>query len=303
MAGNDTSLKDTLKSALNDTQDTSKAVSTDTTGTSKSQTVDTKSGETTVEITGIKVDLSDIPEQDRPRVKRSLEEKLSLGDKGIRQKLTELNESKKKVETLERAMEELVNLGFTPETALDALKKSKTVVSDNNKTVRGFDKKIKEIEAMSGIALEERQQAIKNLQEARELLKEETGLDDLTRKIDSIEKSLGLLLGSHTETKKSQIETQINELSKEYGKDLIEKYRDVIMDEAVKFNVSPQKVLFFRAEPKEIEQSLLAKTKKPNSNVNAISSSGSGITSASEKLDVKKPWKGFLKDLIDTSKK
>ena len=48
--------------------------------------------------------------------------------------MTELNESKKKVETLERAMEELVNLGFTPETALDALKKSKTVVSDNNKT-------------------------------------------------------------------------------------------------------------------------------------------------------------------------
>ena len=301
MAGNDTSLKDTLKSALNDTQDTSKAVSTDTTGTSKSQTVDTKSGETTVEITGIKVDLSDIPEQDRPRVKRSLEEKLSLGDKGIRQKLTELNESKKKVETLERAMEELVNLCYTPETALDTLKKSKMTSSD--KAVRGFDKKIKEIESMSGIGFEERQQAIKNLQEARELLKEETGLDDLTKKIDSIEKNLGLLLGSHKETRKSQVETQITELSKEYGKDLVEKYRDVIVDEAVKFNVSPQRVLFFRADPKEIEQSLLAKTKKGDNKVNAISSPGSGITSASEKMDIKKPWKGFLKDLIDSNKK
>ena len=302
MAGNDTSLKDTLKSALTDTKETPKTDKTDTTDT-KSQTVDTKSGETTVEISGIKIDLSDVPEQDRPRIKKLAEEKLSLGDKGIRQKLTELNESKKRVETLERAMGELVDLGYTPESALDVLKKSKLTTTEANKAARGFDKKIREIESMSGIDLAEKQQAIKNLQEARELLKEETGLDDLTKKIDSIEKSLGLLLGSHTESRKSQIDTQIDELSKEYGKDFVEKYRDVIVDEAIKFNVSPQKVLFFRAEPKEIEQSLLARGKKGNDKVNAISSPGSGITSASEKIDFKKPWKGFLKDLIDSNKK
>ena len=303
MAGNDTSLKDTLKSVLNDTKDTSKADSIDTTDTSKSQADDTKSGGTSVEISGIKVDLSDIPEQDRPRIKKSLEEKLSLGDKGIRQKLTELNESKKKVETLERAMEELVNLGYTPELALDVLKKLKTTGTDT-KNIRGFDKKIKEIESMTGISMEERQQAIKNLQEAKELLKEETGMDELSKKIDLIERNLGILLGSHTENRKSQLETQMGELSKEYGKDLVEKYHDVIMDEAIKFNVSPQKVLFFRADPKEIEQSLLAKSKKGDKSdkVNAISSSGSGITSASERIDIKKPWKGFLKELIETNK-
>ncbi len=129
------------------------------------------------------------------------------------------------------------------------------------------------------------------LEQMRTIILEETGVSALSEKVNKMEKLLGVYQQSAFDSKQKQIETDLTTLSEKYGKDLIEKYRDVITQRGLQNpNLSTTKIFSFEVPIEEIEQAILSKGKKPltKEKKEAISSSGSGITSASEKVDVKK---------------
>mgnify|MGYP001583588945 FL=1 len=114
MSDQDKTLKETLTEALSGNKDTTKVAEGETKqGISGEETeAETKSGETAEYVSGI--DISDIPEQDRPRIKDLLSKKAKLLEDGYQGKFKEVAEFK-------NAQEELVKAGLTTAEARDVL--------------------------------------------------------------------------------------------------------------------------------------------------------------------------------------
>ncbi len=112
MSNQDTTLKDTLMEVIGGNKDTAIATEGETKeGISGEDTEgETKSGETPEYVSGI--DISDIPEQDRPRIKELLSKKANLLEQGYQGKFKEIAEFKK-------AQDELVRAGLTTTEARD----------------------------------------------------------------------------------------------------------------------------------------------------------------------------------------
>ncbi len=279
MSDQDKNLKDTLMEVIGGNKDTAIATEGETKeGISGEDTEgETKSGETPEYVSGI--DISDIPEQDRPRIKELLSKKANLLEQGYQGKFKEVAEFKK-------AQDELVSAGLTTVEARDVLmkhieQKRNPVTSEKKDALKTLDKLIEQAPYEQRGALEQ----------MRTIILEETGVSALSEKVNKMEKLLGVYQQSAFDSKQKQIETDLTTLSEKYGKDLIEKYRDVITQRGLQNpNLSTTKVFSFEVPIEEIEHAILSKGKKPltKEKKDAISSSGSGITSASEKVDVKK---------------
>ncbi len=279
MSNQDTTLKDTLMEVIGGNKDTAIAPEGETKeGISGEGTEgETKSGETPEYVSGI--DISDIPEQDRPRIKELLSKKANLLEQGYQGKFKEVAEFKK-------AQDELVRAGLTTVEARDVLmkhieQKRNPVTSEKKDALKTLDKLIEQAPYEQRGALEQ----------MRTIILEETGVSALSEKVNKMEKLLGVYQQSAFDSKQKQIETDLTTLSEKYGKDLIEKYRDVITQRGLQNpNLSTTKIFSFEVPIEEIEQAILSKGKKPltKEKKDAISSSGSGITSASEKVDVGK---------------
>jgi hypothetical protein len=96
--------------------------------------------------------------------------------------------------------------------------------------------------------------------------------------------------GRMQEERKTQVNTELEKLSSKYGEELIGKYRDVITERGIQNpNLPIIKIFQFEVPIEEIEQAILLKGKKPltEDKKKANSSPSSGITSATEKVDVK----------------
>ncbi len=280
MSNQDTTLKDTLMEVIGGNKDTAIAPEGETKeGISGEGTEgETKSGETPEYVSGI--DISDIPEQDRPRIKELLSKKANLLEQGYQGKFKEVAEFKK-------AQDELVRAGLTTVEARDVLmkhieqKRNPTTTTEKKDALKTLDKLIEQAPYEQRSALEQ----------MRTIILEETGVSALNEKVNKMEKLLGVYQQSAYESKQKQITTDLGTLSEKYGKDLIEKYKEVITQRGLQNpNLSTTKIFSFEVPIEEIEQAILSKGKKPltKEKKDAISSSGSGITSASEKVDVKK---------------
>lgn len=292
MSDQDKTLKETLTEALSGNNDTAKAAGSETDKgiSSKETEAETKSGDTAEYVSGI--DISDIPEQDRPRLKELLSKKAKLLEDGYQGKFKEVAEFKK-------AQDELVRAGLTIAEARDALIKH-LEQKKNPQTVTTVDKKDalktldKLIEATDDLSYEQRIGQRSALEQMRTIIKEETNISALQEKLDRLEKVLGVYQSSAMEQRQRQVEADLNVFSEKYGKDLVEKYREIIIDKALQHpNLSIKQIFQYEVPTEEIEQAILSRKKESGKKLlteekkNAISSPSSGITSATEKIDTK----------------
>lgn len=300
----DKTLQDTLKEVASEvkTQTQTAEKSETKEGLSDTNKGETTSGETPEYVRGIDISplLKEVPEQDRTRYKdlltKAIEEKTGLLEKGYHEKY-------QKVASLDKAMERLNQLGLNPEEAESVLSKhaeSKKLTVAEKKELKTLDSQVRDIENNSSLSYQEKQSAINQLQLAGRMIREEAGTEDLKKEVTELRNQVKVLLGSHFEATKSKVETELDSLSKSYG-NIVEKNRDMIRDEAVKFNVSPKQVLFFRF-PREVEEAILKPKKATQEKMAAVTSSGSGMT-GSDAINIKQPMKSFLKDILGDVRK
>jgi len=246
-------------------------------------TTETKSGEPVREyVSGI--DVSDIPEQDRPRIKELLSKKAKLLEDGYNPKF-------QRVAHLAKTEEDIKALGLTPEEIQKTLseyvssKKAKPAESDKAKSLRTLDRLI------DNAADAEQREALKQM---RTIVEEETGIKQIQEKLDRLEKFYQLSTSEIANKRQLQLESDIKQLEEQYGVDVVGKYKDEIIKHGMNSNNTVRRLLHAIAEPEEIEQAILSKqTSKPNNRIseeklNAISSNGSGIAGSKENLDVKR---------------
>ena len=290
MSGEDKTLKETIAEELGGNNDTTIQASETKEGISAQDTTgETKSGDTHEYVSGI--DISDIPEQDRPRIKELLGKKAKLLEDGYTGKF-------KEVATFKKAQEELQKRGISVEEASDVLKKhldSKTLTqSDKNKVSKTLDKLISEAPYEQRSALEQ----------MRQIIDEETDVKTIKKELNELKQSLGIYQQKAVQDRQVQLNTELDNLSAKYGSELISKYKDVITEKGLQYpNMAVSKILAFEVPIEEIEQAILLRGKKPltKEKKEAISSNGSGITSASEKVDTK--TKTFAEILLSGIKK
>lgn len=259
-------------------------------GSTSGSTTETKSGEPVREyVSGI--DLSDIPEQDRPRIKEMFSKKAKLLEDGYQEKF-------KKVAHLAKAEDDIKALGLTPEEIQQQIaayansKKGKAAEAEKSKNLKTLDRLIDN-------AADADQKAA--LQQMRTIVEEETGIKQLTEKLDRLEKFYQGSMSEKANARQVQLETEIKQLEDKYGTEFVGKYKEAILKEGLQYQTSTAKRLLNAiADPDEIEQAILAQKTKPNNRIseeklNAISSNGSGITNSKENLDTKKLG---LKDIL-----
>ena len=293
MSDQDKTLKETLMEAIGGNKETAVASTNETEQgiSGEGASGETKTGETPEYVSGI--DISDIPEQDRPRIKELLSKKAKLLEDGYQGKFKEVSEFKK-------AQDELVRSGLSVSEARDVLNKH---LEQKRNPVTATEKKdaLKTLDKLLEQAPYEQKAA---LEQMRTIISEETDLPDIKKKIENIEKALGVYQSSAMESRKKQVDTDLTVLSDKYGKDLIDKYRDVIAERGMQYPAIPiSKILQIEIPMEEIEQAILTKGKKPltQEKKNAMTSNPSGVTSAGEKVDIKKSsyadllMKGFKK--------
>lgn len=285
MAGSDANVRETVKEVMGEVKDQTNVTPTTETKeqTSKSPETETKSAEP-VFVSGI--DISDVAEQDRPRIQKALEDKAKLLEKGYQGKF-------KEVASFKKAQDDLVKAGLSVDEAKNVLQQH---IDKKNAPTQTEKKKANKIldNLIETAPLEQKE----TLRQLRQIVAEETDSSALQKRVKEMEQQLRNVSMGYTDVRKKDIDVQIGELTKEYGEDLVEKYRDVITEDAMKFNVSPEKALFFKAESSEIKQAISQKKTKSNrtqEKVNAITNSNPGVASSTEQIDIKKT---SLKDII-----
>lgn len=246
------------------------------------ESADTNSGEPASKEYVGGVDISDVPEQDRPRIKELLSKKISLVEKGAQEKFKEISKYKKE-------KDELLNAGLTEDEASGVLRQYLENKKNNNtqtksETLRTLDKMIKD-------APYEQRESLSNL---RQIIFEETGAQELRREVEDLKKMLGIVNNERVNSKVQSINNSLNALTDQYGKEFIDKYRDEIIKQGVAYPDAPVKRLITAiADPDDIEQAILSRvTKKEKTNIDkklaAISSPNSGMVSSADSIDVRK---------------
>lgn len=296
MTGENKTLNETISSVLEENQSgTSEAQENETqSDLSEGQSAETKSGETAEYASG--VDISDIPEQERPRIKELLEKKAKLLEKGYQPKF-------QKVAQLEKTLEWLKSEGLSEQEAADQLrsyaqqkKNPVAITDDKKKAVRTLDKLLSE-------APYEQKQA---LEQMRTIILEETNVSDLKKKVEDLEKVIGFFSTSANQSRQKEVNLELDTtFAKKLGKDFIDKHRDTIVSMAVKYpTASLSKIIKNETPDDEYEQAILANlgktTRKPltDEKRNAISSNGQGVSIAKDNIDTKGSWSQTLRDLI-----
>ena len=280
MSEQDKTLNETVAEAMGGNKETAAAKATETEqgiSSEKETEGETQSGGTPEYVSGI--DISDIPEQDRPRIKELLSKKAGLLEKGYLDKFKEVAEFKK-------AQDDLVKAGLSLSEARDVL--NRHIEQKRNPTPSEKKEALKTLDKLIGEAPIEQRGA---LEQMRTIIKEETGVSELSKKVEQMEKLLGIYQATAMDSRQKQVEADLSKFSEKYGKELVEKYRDVITERALQHPTLPVNKIFQYEVPfEEIEQVILSKGKKPltEDKKNAITSPASKITSAVEKIDIKK---------------
>ena len=296
MPGEDKNLTETISEVFEETKSQPAETKENETGSelSEGKGDETKSGETS-SYQGI--DISDIPEQDRPRVMKFLKDKAALADVGIQKKFQE-------IAPLKKAMEDISKMGLTLEEAKAAIiekaqNKNKPLNVGEKKTIRLLDQLLEASPAEQKESLRQMRQIVNEEAEDAPTVKE------LREKVASMEKMLGMVSNSALEVKRKEINQDLDTtFTKKYGKDFIEKHKDKILEVALKNpNVPIEKIIKFETPDEEYEQALLAQklgNKKPltEEKKNAISSTGQGVNISHDNIDTNKEWTGFLHDLV-----
>ena len=247
-------LEDTLRDVIGDTPTPQSTVSKETNQETVASSDDTQSGGTSEKEFVGGVDISDVPEQDRPRIKELLSKKISLVEKGANEKFKEIAKYKKE-------KEELLSSGLTEDEASGVLREylSKKTQTNTSKAenLRTLDKMIKESPA-------EQREALTNL---RQIILEETSASELRKELDEIKRNVGIFNNERANSRVETINKSLNALSADYGKDFIDKYRDEIVKQGLAYPQAEVKRLITAiADPDDIEKAILSKASRKQNN-------------------------------------
>lgn len=297
MPADDKTLSQTIRAVMTDTKTPSNPVpGNPDKATSEGTTGDTQSGGTPEYVSGI--DISTIPEQERPIARKVLAEKAKLLEDGYQAKFKEINDFK-------REREEILKLGISTNEAAQVIRdhiSSKTNAKDAKKESSKLIDQLME----SAPDLETR----KGLENLKAIIKEQTNIDDIRKELDDLKSYVNHSRGREFQTREQSLNSAMDSLSTEYGKEFIDKYRDTIVKEGLKYtDADPEQLLGAIANPKELKQAILSNAPKKESErkqekINAISSSTSGMTSPAQTIDIRKTsMKGIMSQILAGSKK
>lgn len=278
MSGDGKNLQGILTEVVGDTVGNADSQSQDTTGgNSADGNGDTQSGGTPKpEFVG-GIDISDIPEQDRPRIKELLGRKMSAAEKGINEKNQALNAKSKELD--------------------DLIAKAKTSTTTQ---AQPKAQAVKMLDKLIDSAPSEQQSA---LQQMRQIIMEETEVGELKKQLKELSDFVQVFAQDKTISRQGQLSTELDGLRERYGTEIIDKYKDDIVKQGIKFNATARQLLHAIVPPEELEQALLKPAKKATTTkekINSVSSSGSGITSSKETLNTKQPLKALISELMKT---
>ena len=253
-------------------------------GMSQDRTAETQSGETAEPEYVSGIDISDIPVQDRPKFKEYLSKKAKLLEDGYQGKF-------KEVATFKKAQEDLIAAGLSVEEARDVLnkhlesKRNPPTTTQEKQIDKVFDKFIKDSPFENRESLEQLRLGVQ--QEAKAIIEQ---------RIAQLEQTVNAFGGTMRQSRQEKLQGELNILSETYGGEIVEKYRNAVIGEGLKYpNLSAKKLLQIISPEDELEETIRAKAqggKKPitQEKKNAISNSPSAITSANEIGDPKKSW-------------
>lgn len=284
MSNENKTLKETVVEALNANKASAESIEPSKTDTEKGisqedNAGETKSGETPVYVRGI--DISDVPEQDRTRITELLEKKGKLLEDGYQPKYQEVAKFKK-------AQEELVASGINVDEAKEVLLRH--IDQKRNPPMTTTEKKesLKTLDKLIDDAPYEQKSS---LEQMRRIILEESDVSGIKKELVELKKAMSIYYQSALKTRETELNTELSGLSERFGKDFVDRYKDIIVQKGMQYpNLSAQQILRYEVPLEELEQAILTKGKKPltQDKKNAISSVPSGISSASEKVDVKK---------------
>lgn len=277
MSGDDKNLQETVSEALKETQETLKTEETETKEElSEETTGETEAGETPDYVSGI--DISDIPEQDRPKFKEKLLQKASLLEKGYQEKF-------KEVASFKKAQDELIRQGLTVEEAQNVLieylerKRNPEKSTQKKEAIKTLDKLLETVSYEQRPAMEQ----------LRKIILEETEVDKLRQEIKQLNELVGELRGETTTSKTQRVSQYVDSLIPKFGRNLIDKYREEFVNAHLAYKIPLEKLIQSVVPFDELEQAILTKGKKPLTEEKkaGITSKPSGVSSATEKIDIK----------------
>lgn len=293
MSENNT-LEATLREVIGETMKPQETESKETNQANVVTSEETKSGEPSEKDFVGGIDISDVPEQDRPRIKELLSKKISLVEKGAQAKFQEIAKYKKEKESL-------LNAGLTEDEAVTVLrnhvqqKQNPVTKTEQKEALRTLDKMIKDADVNTAASLN-------NL---RQVILEETGTADLKKELDEIKRQMGFVNNERATTRVQSLNNSLNALTENYGKEFIDKYRDEIVKQGLQYPQAEIKRLITAiADPDDMEQAILSRaTRVGKTNIEkklaAISNPNSGVTGSIDNIDIKKTnMKGLLGSIL-----
>lgn len=286
MPQDDKTLAQTIRSVMTEPAKASEPVQQQTgqalsTGTTSGET---QSGGTPEYVNG--VDISTFPEQERAVARRALEEKGKLLETGYQKKFSEIAEFK-------RQREEILKLGISESEAVEAIRShvaSKTTTKDAKKEVSRIIDKLRD-EAHKLEDPREIKAALRGYDDLEGIIKELTSIDDIKKELADLKGYVTHSRGRDFQTREQSLNGTLDALTGEYGKEFIDKYREVVIKEGLKYvDADPEQILGAIANPKELKQAILSNVQKSDrtqEKIKAVSSPGSGITNPAQTVDVR----------------
>lgn len=246
------------------------------------------------------VDVSDMPDNlTRSEAKGWIEKKAKLLEEGYQSKF-------KNVAELAKVQDELRTLGVSAQDA-------RRIINDavaSNKTVKEAAKEVKrEIEKLEEEAPDnETRQGVKRLGKVvQEEVENSPAYKKLLERLDKAEKTLGYVNQREATTRKESLNEALDKLKGEkFDDDFIEKYREKIVEEGIKFPNAPvNKILQVVTDPDDYDSALLKtknkevkKESRIKEKINANDSASSGVTGSEKHIDVRNTsWKSLLRQV------
>jgi len=254
------------------------------------------------------IDFSDVPEAIRDEVIAKVTDKVKFYDGGYRAKTEILSEEKKKIETDRKALSALLEIQNELK-GNPAMEKAVIAVINDfraGKTNSGvnIDKSMKRLDKLIENATDS--DVREQLKEMRQIVAEETDTPALKGKIRELEEKINRIENSSNSNHAKNVEVELDSLEKEFGKDLVGKYREDIKVSALKFpNQKVKKILYHFAEENEIEDAILKRAEEKKKKEIEFKKNGSlpNGSSMTTKVDVPRDnkgrvnWRGFIGNL------
>lgn len=295
-------LQQTLASVAKETQTPSTLASGETPqASSPSQASETQSGGTPQPEYVSGIDISDVPEQDRPRIREALSKKAGLLEKGYQQKYSEIAKFKK-------AQDELVNSGLSVDEAQQVLSRHLESKKNPQATTQAQQQTGRTLDKLLDMSPAEQKDALRQLDT---IIKEQSAdspvVIELKKELAEMKKALSAVQGRDFVTAKSKAESDLEGLKTKFGNELIDRHRDLIMGEWSKYPQTQIKdIVKYVVPDEEYEQAILS-SRKPSQTtkekINAISSAGSGISSVQDAYNPKMKTKDLLREVVGQFRK